>query len=477
MPFKASLGAIVCLAVVSVFLLYFWGRADGSRKRAEIEYEELLKYKRAADEKLDEAGTAQSESKNELANTKRELYRAQIELKAMQEARAKLERDFAGARERESLSHAAETQKLASQQSMEEVKQLVVQLKSRMEDHRPIVGAEAPPCSKAAAAIAVSAANKEQAPGNASVQVPLGVNVEHGLMYVEGSDCSHTLDLYLPQKSDKPLPLIVWIFGGGWSVGDKEDRNPAIPFSGKGYAVACINYRLSGEAKFPAQIEDCKAAVRWLKAHATTYNIDPYHVGVWGAASGGHLAALLGTTGSVKDFDSIGQDRDISSSVQAVCDFYGPTDFLQMASQAPANSAIQHDSSGSPEAGLIGGPVQQNKEKAERANPIKYITRNAAPFLIVHGLNDTMVPVGQSTLLSEALQKAGIDTTIQRIRAGHGGSAFERSDITQMVQSFFEKHLKGTDTKLEPLKDQETAPEFRNRGFPGSKVLRGKLPA
>ncbi len=141
------------------------------------------------------------------------------------------------------------------------------------------------------------------------------------------------LDLYLPPKADAPTPLVIWIHGGGWEAGNK-DNPPGLGLLKKGYALASINYRLSQEAKFPAQIEDCKAAIRFLRANAKKYNLDPDHFGVWGASAGGHLVALLGTTGGVKELEGDGPNKEESSAVQAVVDWFGPTDMLQMKAQA-----------------------------------------------------------------------------------------------------------------------------------------------
>ena len=150
------------------------------------------------------------------------------------------------------------------------------------------------------------------------------------LAYVTHGCPSQTLDLYAPKKA-KQVPLIVWIHGGAFLFGSKEGF-PVEPvplhFLLEGYAIASINYRLSPEALFPAQLEDCKAAIRWLRAHADEFGIDPNRIGAWGASAGGNLAALLGTTGEVREFE-VGENLDYSSRVQAVCDFYGPTDFCR----------------------------------------------------------------------------------------------------------------------------------------------------
>lgn len=229
---------------------------------------------------------------------------------------------------------------------------------------------------------------------------------------------------------------MVWIHGGAWLGGSKE-RPPALRFVAKGYAVASVNYRLSQHAIFPAQIEDCKAAIRWLRANAAKHGYDPNRIGVWGSSAGGHLVALLGTTSGVKEFD-VGPNAGVSSRVQAVCDFFGPTDFTKMSSFP---STMHHDAPDSPEAKLIGGPVQENKDKARRANPITYVTKDDPPFLIVHGDKDPLVPHNQSELLLDALKKAGLEATLYTVQGGgHGG--FKDPQVDVLVTQFFERHLR-----------------------------------
>ena len=264
-----------------------------------------------------------------------------------------------------------------------------------------------------------------------------GVRILRELEYVPGGHKRNKLDLYLPaqQQKSEPLPLLIWVHGGAWLGGDKQNC-PALRFLNRGYAVASINYRLSQHAIFPAQIEDCKSAIRWLRENSGKYNFDGARFGVWGSSAGGHLVALLGTAGDVKEFDK-GRNWDVSSRVQAVCDFFGPTDFTKIG-QFPSN--IQHDAADSPEAKLLGGPIHQNIEAAQRANPIAYITKDDPPFLIVHGDNDKIVPHNQSQLLYEALKSAGVPVKFHTVkRAGHG---FSRPKVDKMVEDFFDKHLK-----------------------------------
>jgi acetyl esterase/lipase len=274
-------------------------------------------------------------------------------------------------------------------------------------------------------------------------KLPDGTTVHTNLEYVLGGHARQRVDLYLPAKADTPLPVIVWIHGGAWLAGSKDGGGSALPFVGKGYAVASINYRLSQHAVFPAQIEDCKAAIRWLRANAKTYNLNPERIGVWGASAGGHLVALLGTAGGAEELEGKDGNADQSSRVQAVVDFFGPTDFLQMDAHAVPGAGLKHDPPSSPESRLIGGAIQENVEKAERANPIKYVTRDAPPFLIVHGEQDPLVPCHQSELLYEALKRAPSDVTFYKIAgAGHGGPEFNTDMMRAAVQAFFDKHLK-----------------------------------
>lgn len=225
-------------------------------------------------------------------------------------------------------------------------------------------------------------------------------------------------------------------------MGDKAGGSPLIPLANEGYAVAVISYRLSQQAKFPAQIQDCKAAVRWLRANSAKYNIDPNHFGTWGGSAGGHLSALTGTSGGSKEFEPIGGNDSVSDRVQAVCDLFGPTDLLKMNEQSGGRGGIKHDEARSPESRLIGGPIQENKEKAERANPLRYITKDCPPFLIMHGLGDDLVPIGQSEILLDALKKQGIEATFIKLRAGHGTPEFRQPENIKIIKEFFDKHLK-----------------------------------
>ena len=267
--------------------------------------------------------------------------------------------------------------------------------------------------------------------------LPEGVITHRDLAYVANGHERQKLDLYLPKDSTN-LPLIINIPGGAFRAGSKEQGVP-LDYLRQGYAVASINYRLSQHAKFPAQIQDCKAAVRWLRAHSGEYRLDPNHFAAWGASAGGHLAAMLGTTGDTKEFD-VGENLEQSSRVQAVVDYFGPTDFLQMDAHRPPGGQI-HDSANSPESELIGGALQENQDKAAKANPIAYVTKNAPPFLICHGDQDMLVPHYESELLEAALKRAGVPATFYTVKgAGHG--RFNDPRVPEMTREFLAKELK-----------------------------------
>lgn len=323
----------------------------------------------------------------------------------------------------------------------------------------------------AAALILTVPAFSQQGPRAA---LPAGAKAHRDLAYVESGHERQKLDLYLPEKSDGRLPVILWIHGGGWMAGSKDQCLPLRSgYLERGYAVASIGYRLSGHAVFPAQIEDCKAAIRWLRSHAKEYGLDPDRFGVWGSSAGGHLAALVGTSGGVEEFE-VGANAGISSRVQAVCDFYGPTDLTVFVTTPGYESHAKADS---PEAKLIGGVVAENKDKAARVNPITYVSKDDPAFLLVHGDKDPTVPLNQSRLLFDALKKTSVSAHFHTIRgAGHGGPAFEDKEISAMVAGFFDERLKGGIRDVEARESDSTAKPVAGssprRGIPWEALVR-----
>ena len=266
-------------------------------------------------------------------------------------------------------------------------------------------------------------------------------SVYRDLAYVRDGGPRQRLDLYVPTPPvprvwEKPLstgtvtrrlPVIVWIHGGAWIIGRKEDTVP-LEWLGLGYAIASVDYRLSADAIFPAQQHDVKAAIRWLRANAEQYALDPNRIVVWGESAGGHLAALLGTTGEVPVLD-VGDNLDRSSRVNAVIDFYGNVDLV---ADATANPAIAVKS---PHARLLGGPVLERQDLARQANPVTYISKDDPPFLVVHGDADRSVPYTQSVTLVEALRAAKVPVTFYSVAGGSHGD-FEDPHLRRLVTDF-----------------------------------------
>lgn len=290
------------------------------------------------------------------------------------------------------------------------------------------------------------AARQRPSGGLQKTQLPAGTKVERDIVYTRVGERKLLLDLYVPPKQSAPLPVILWVHGGGWRGGSKGSGGRALPMLQRGYAVVDVGYRLSGEAIFPAQVEDCKAAVRWVRANADKYGLDPKRIGAWGSSAGGHLVAFLGTSGDVREFDTEA-NRQYSSRVQAVCDWFGPTDFLQMDEHMIEGSRLVHNAPKSPESLLVGGPITEEpyRSMVKKANPITYVTKDDPPFLIMHGDKDMLVPLHQSELLYHALAKAGVEASLHVVKgAGHGLGGGEESPerLQEIVASFFDRHLK-----------------------------------
>lgn len=254
-----------------------------------------------------------------------------------------------------------------------------------------------------------------------------------------GNDSPNQLvDLYRP-AGNGPWPLVVSIHGGAFRMGDRTKDLRALPaLLDRGYAVASVGYRLSGEALFPAGVRDVKQATAHLRARAAELNLDPSFFAAWGRSAGGHLSAMLGvTSGQATEFDRPGDD----SSVQAVVDWYGPSDFLQMdaqiAAKPPAGDTpppLNHDEPGSPESAWLGGPIQDRPEDAARANPITYLRNGSAlipPFFLAAGTSDHLVPHQQTLILADALRDRGTPVVLHILEgAPHGGPRFE-SGLTE----------------------------------------------
>ncbi len=256
------------------------------------------------------------------------------------------------------------------------------------------------------------------------------------------------LDLYLPSGSG-PFPLVIMIHGGGFFGGDKSDGgglSGVDQLVAAGYAVASINYRLSGEAKYPAQIYDAKAAVRFLRANAAKYKLNPDKFAAFGASAGGNLASLLGTTCGVKELEGDLGNAGVSSCVQAVVDWFGPIDFLAMDTQFAGTSCpANHNDASSPESQLMGAAIQTVADKVKTTNPMNYIGPSDPPFFIENGSADCNIPPIQNKNFADALSKAiGAEkvTYTQIDSAGHGGAQFNTDANLKLVVDFLNKYLK-----------------------------------
>ena len=268
--------------------------------------------------------------------------------------------------------------------------------------------------------------------------------------YAEDTMVYHKLDIYLPMSEKKAYPVVVVIYGSAWfgnNLKGADLKTLGKPLLDAGFAVVMPNHRSSMDAKFPAQINDIKAVIRFIRANAGKFQFDTAFIGITGSSSGGHLAALTGTSGSIGQFTvgsatadiegSVGPYKTSSSTVDAVVDWFGPTDFLVMDS---CGSQMAHNPPDSPESSLIGGAIQNNKDKCELANPITYINPGDPPFLIFHGDKDPLVPHCESEMLFKALQDAKVPARLVIVPEGqHGPGLFIDKYYTMMTGFFRER--------------------------------------
>jgi acetyl esterase/lipase len=228
------------------------------------------------------------------------------------------------------------------------------------------------------------------------------------------------MDLYVPE-SQKPVPVVVWIFGGSWKFGSNRYHVNVRDLTKSGIAVASIQYRLSGIAKYPAQLDDCRTAVQWLRENGKRYGIDAQRIGVSGESAGGHLAALLGTV-------------EGKSRIRAVLAMYPATDLVALSHH---DSGLYHSDSIER---LLGGPVEERQELAREANPMTHVSASSPPFLIIHGARDKVVPPEQSAELERALARAHVE--VRRIVVPDKGHWFRlNAEQRDEVARFFQVHF------------------------------------
>lgn len=260
------------------------------------------------------------------------------------------------------------------------------------------------------------------------------------------------LDIFLPEEGEGPFPVVFVIHGGAWEIGDKGDvqNAPMLKALERGYGVVSINYRLSHEAIFPAQIFDCKAALRFIKANASKYILDKERIAAWGGSAGGHLSALLGVSAHVPELEDLTMGNPNENGIiQAVVDWYGPTEnFLKMDEELmeTVNGIPDHTSPESPESHLLGRLITEVPDLVRFASPMTYITASAPYFLIQHGYQDELVPVQQSIHFAAELERiAGKEKVIFEIfkdNVHHADPYFETERNVNRVLDFIDSHLK-----------------------------------
>ena len=294
-----------------------------------------------------------------------------------------------------------------------------------------------------------------QRPGQKLAEFRDKATVESDIEYAKAGDISLKLDVLKPKaESDKPRPCLVWIHGGGWQNGDKSSglgRLSGYVASGD-YVGVSVGYRLTDKGSWPAQIHDCKAAIRWVRANAEKLGIDPDRIGVWGSSAGGHLVSHLGTSGDVKEVEGDLGTTGVSSRVACVVDFCGPSDFPNFEITSGARGPITK---------LLGGLPADKPAAAKEASPITYVTKDDPPFLIVHGTDDRTVPFNQAERFYEAQKKAGMDTTFIKIEGG--GHGIGGPEVERRVRAFFEKHLLDKDVQVSAEPIRAPAPDARSK--------------
>jgi len=261
---------------------------------------------------------------------------------------------------------------------------------------------------------------------------------------------SQKLDIYLPDDSIVPFPVILYLHGGAFAIGDKRDIYVLniLKSIKRGYALVSVNYRLSGEAIFPAGLQDVKAAIRWVRANSEQYQLDGNRIAVWGCSSGANYAAMTCLTDRVVELEDLNLGNpEYLCNVRAAVDWFGPTDFLKMDEQLEENGfgPADHGKANSPESVYLGAKISDVPLKVELANPMTYVHEHMPPILIQHGRLDDLVPVQQSMIFVDKLEKY---VSPDRFEfdiiegAGHADPLFETEENMERVFLFLDKHLK-----------------------------------
>ena len=278
-------------------------------------------------------------------------------------------------------------------------------------------------------------------------KIPDDVELIKDIAYSPGGNVKQRLDvLRLKNVPKDPMPVLVWIHGGGFTGGSKTSGYTRLMrFVQRGYFGVTIDYRFATEKPFPTQLQDCKCAIRFLRAHAKEYNLDPDRIGVWGGSAGGNLVAMLGVTGGVKEFEGDGGWEKESSRVQAVVDYFGMTDFLAIYELAKAGKStvrfLPMDGKESISHLLGVEKYFEHPELCRKASPTTYASKDDAPFYIFHGDQDPLTMASQGDLLNKVLRKAGVESDFYLVKDGRHGWP-PRADVDDKVDNFLDKHLK-----------------------------------
>jgi acetyl esterase/lipase len=269
-------------------------------------------------------------------------------------------------------------------------------------------------------------------------QPKTALRLENDLVFSKVGETELKLDLAMPQEGDGPFPAVVCIHFGGWVRGERQQMRATLEALARhGFVAISPDYRLAPAHRFPAALEDCKAAVRWLRANAQRYRVEPARFGAFGVSTGGHLACLLGVTQKEDGLEGDGGNAEQSSAIQAVVSFFGPTDLTRPVWNKELRAKQLEP--------FLGGSADEKADLYRRASPIAYVNKNAPPFLFVHGSADTIVPIQQSEDMVAKLRQVGVSARLLRVEEeGHGlnrGSPSLRRCLADMLV-FFEKTLK-----------------------------------